>query len=104
MPSLLPKIYGIVLPYFVFFDFTGVEDLENYHGKALGEKGKAAVELLKSSLTSDGPHGLGPQPVVDDAPAVDLSVQLSEPPSYKIGEKVCREDLGFDLLTFKPTV
>jgi len=67
---------------------AGVEDLENYHGKALGDKGKAAVELLKSSLTSDGPHGLGPQPVVDDAPVVDLSVRLSEPPSYKIGEKV----------------
>ncbi|CAH3177338.1 unnamed protein product [Porites lobata] len=68
----------------------GVEDLENYHGKALGDKGKAAVEKLKEGL-SDDKHNLGPQPVVDDAPAVDLSpgtIKLSEPPSYKIGDKV----------------
>ena len=68
---------------------VGVEDLENYHGKALGDKGKAAVELIKSSLSSDTLNGLGPQPVVDDAPSVDLSVKLSEPPNYTIGEKVC---------------
>ena len=29
-----------------------------------------------------------PQPVTDDAPAVDLAVKLSEPPNYKIGDKV----------------
>ena len=70
------------------FCMTGVEDELNFHGKALGEKGKAAVELMKSSITSDGPHGLGPQPVEDAAPVVDLSVKLSEPPNYKKGEKV----------------
>ena len=46
--------------------------MENYHGKALGDKGKAAVEKLKDGLSNDK-HNLGPQPVVDDAPAVDLS-------------------------------
>ena len=71
------------------FCIVGVEDQDNFHGKALGDKGKVAVELMKSSITSDGPHGLmGPQPVQDDAPAVDLSVKLSEPPNYKMGEKV----------------
>ena len=72
--------------------FVGVEDLENYHGKALGDKGKAAVEKLKEGLSNDK-HNLGPQPVVDDAPAVDLSpgtIKLSEPPSYKIGDKVIK--------------
>ena len=64
--------------------------MENYHGKALGDKGKEAVELIKSSLSSDTLSGLGPQPVVDDAPSVDLSVKLSEPPNYAIGEKVGR--------------
>ena len=64
--------------------------MENYHGKALGDKGKAAVEKLKEGLSNEK-HNLGPQPVVDDAPAVDLSpgtIKLSEPPSYKIGDKV----------------
>ena len=64
--------------------------MENYHGKALGEQGKAAVEKLKEGLVNDK-HNLGPQPVVDDAPPVDLSpgtIKLSEPPSYKVGDKV----------------
>lgn len=66
---------------------VGVEDLENYHGKALGDKGKAAVEDMKASLGTDSVD-LGPQPVVDDAPVVDLTAKLSEPPNYKIGDKV----------------
>ena len=66
--------------------FVGIEDLEDYHGKALVDKGKAAVEKLKEGLVNDK-HNLGPQPVVDDAPAVNLSagtIKLSEPPNYKI--------------------
>ena len=75
--------------YYACICFTlGVEDMEGYHGKALGDKGKAAVKLIKSTLSSDTSNALGPQPVVDDAPSVDLSVKLSEPPSYTIGEKV----------------
>ena len=72
--------------------FVGVEDLEDYHGKALVDKGKAAVEKLKEGLVNDK-HNVGPQPVVDDAPAVDLSpgtIKQSEPPSYKIGDKVIK--------------
>ena len=85
MDSKLDLIPSVLLNCFV-----GVEDLENYHGKALGDKGKAAVEKLKEGLSNDK-HNLGPQPVVDDAPSVDLSpgtIKLSEPPSYKIGDKV----------------
>ena len=66
--------------------------MENYHGKALGDEGKAAVEKLKEGL-SNVRHNLGPQPVVDDAPDVNLSpgtIKLSEPPSYKIGQKVIK--------------
>lgn len=37
-----------------------------------------------------GPAGLRPQkPLVDDAPAVDISnITLATPPSYKIGDQV----------------
>ena len=40
--------------------FVGVEDLEDYHGKALVDKGKAAVEKLKEGLVNDK-HNVGPQ-------------------------------------------
>ena len=80
-----------LFPFLFSICFVGIEDLEDYHGKALVE-GKAAVEKLKEGLVNDK-HNLGPQPVVDDAPAVDLSpgtIKLSEPPSYKIGDKVIK--------------
>ena len=78
------------------FHIVGVEDFEGYHGKALGEIGKSAVEQMKKSITSAPwrPHGLGPQPVVDDAPAIDLLAKLSNPPSYTIGEKVNKTKRG----------
>lgn len=47
------------------------------------------MELIKSSIINDS-LTLRPQPVTDDAPAVDLTVKLSEPPNYKIGDKVGR--------------
>ena len=62
--------------------------MENFHGKALGDKGKAAVELLKKSMSNSGPHDLRPQPVTDTVPAVELDAKLSEPPNYKVGQKV----------------
>lgn len=38
---------------------------------------------------NQGPHGLKPLSVVDDAPHFTLpKVQLSEAPNYKLGEKV----------------
>ncbi|XP_073229015.1 transketolase-like protein 2 [Porites lutea] len=68
----------------------GVENLDNFHGKALGDKGRAAVEILKKTITFNGPNSLGPQPVIDDnVTTIDLSdVKLSSPPSYTVGEKV----------------
>ena len=62
--------------------------MDNFHGKALGDRGKAAVELMKSLLTFHVAHGLAPQPVIDDVMPVNLCVKLSEPPNYTIGEKV----------------
>lgn len=41
-------------------------------------------------LKNLGPLGLHPQkPLVDDAPAVDITnIKLASPPSYKLGEQV----------------
>lgn len=39
-------------------------------------------------MSGSEPHGLGPQPVTDTVPSVSLDAKLSEPPNYKIGDKV----------------
>ena len=68
---------------------NGIEDEENWHGKALGDKAAKAIEEIKSRIQNDGPHGLGPQPVTDDAPSVCFNAKLNEPPNYTLGQKVC---------------
>ena len=47
-----------LFPFLFSICFVGIEDLEDYHGKALVE-GKAAVEKLKEGLVNDK-HNLGP--------------------------------------------
>jgi len=51
--------------------------------------------LIKKSIVDDS-LSLRPQPVTDDAPAVDLTVKLSEPPNYKIRDKVGRLDISYN--------
>lgn len=53
------------------------------------------MELIKKSIVNDS-LSLRPQPVTDDAPAVDLTVKLSEPPNYKIGDKVGRLAISYN--------
>lgn len=69
---------------------VGVEDLDGYHGKALGDKGKKAVEEIKALIANETLPLRPPSVIDDDAPKVDLTVKLSEPPNYKKGEKVGR--------------
>ena len=69
--------------------FPGVEDLDNWHGKPLGKQSAAALEAVKALITDNGPHGLSPRPVKNDAPQVTFpKVQLSEPPNYPMGKEV----------------
>ena len=66
-----------------------IEDQENWHGKALGDKGKTAIKELKDLMSNSGFNGLGPQPVTANAPAVEIGeIKLSEPPSYTLEQKV----------------
>lgn len=69
---------------------VGVEDLDGYHGKALGDKGKKAVEEIKKLIANEALPLRPPSVIDDDAPTVDLTVKLSEPPNYKTGDKVGR--------------
>ena len=89
--------------------FPGVEDLDNWHGKPLGKQSGPALEAVKALITDNGPHGLSPRPIKDDAPKVTFpKVQLCEPPKHTMGEKVrrrnfntncAREPLAFFLYT-----
>ncbi len=75
--------------YYTGRGFPGVEDLENWHGKALGAQAEAAIAACNALIVNKGPHGVKPKPIVDDAPNFTLpKVCLNEPPNYKLGEKV----------------
>lgn len=80
----------------------GIEDLENWHGKALGDKGKGFIEDPANSRTTAGSHQITP-PANDVAPNDNSPITLSEPPSYKLGEKVkinCICEMAWTVLTF----
>merc|ERR1719244_563923 len=70
--------------------FPDIEDLMNWHGKALGDKTATVVDHVSSLIKNPGlkPTNI-PGPVMD-APAVDIAspVVLSEPPAYNIGDKL----------------
>lgn len=69
--------------------FPNVEDQENWHGKPLGKNSAAALEAVNKAIVNPGPHGITPQPFVDDCPKVEFpEVKLSEPPNYNKGDKV----------------
>lgn len=71
-------------------NFPEIEDLENWHGKPLGNKANEVIQHLKGLLKNSGPLALHPQkPLIDDAPIVNIkNVTLASPPNYKIGEQV----------------
>ncbi|KAL6265504.1 hypothetical protein P5V15_002300 [Pogonomyrmex californicus] len=71
-------------------NFPEIEDLDNWHGKPLGNKATEIIQHLTGLLKNPGPLGLHPQkPIVDDAPLVDISnITLASPPNYKLGEQV----------------
>lgn len=71
-------------------NFPNIEDLENWHGKALGGKSDEVIKHLSTLIKNHGPLGLRPQkPLVDDAPIVDITnVKLDTPPNYKDGDLI----------------
>uniref|UniRef100_A0A6M2DPT6 transketolase n=1 Tax=Xenopsylla cheopis TaxID=163159 RepID=A0A6M2DPT6_XENCH len=69
--------------------FPEIEDLDNWHGKPIGGKSENIIKHLEGLIFNTGPHTLTPQPIVDDAPKVDISnIKLATPPEYKLGESV----------------
>lgn len=70
-------------------NFPGIEDLENWHGKPLGDKADKVIKHLTGLLNESGAK-LHPQtPLVEDAPIVNISnIKLVTSPNYKLGEQV----------------
>lgn len=70
--------------------FPEIEDLVNWHGKALGEHSDRVIQHLKTLIKNPGPTQIHPQkPLKDDAPVVDVTnVSLSSPPNYKLGDLI----------------
>jgi transketolase len=69
--------------------FPHIEDLENWHGKPLGDKAKEVLDYLSSLIKNKGALNLSASSPLDLAPEVSLSnITLSSPPGYKLGDQV----------------
>lgn len=70
--------------------FPNIEDLENWHGKPLGENANEVIQHLQSLIRNAGPVQIAPpSPQKESAKKVNISnVQLATPPAYKLGESV----------------
>jgi len=77
-------------------DFPNIENLLNWHGKALGDKTADMVAHLETLIKNPGADKLPIQAPVNDAPEVDISnVVLSSGPAYTKGQKLAtREAYG----------
>merc|ERR1719184_280934 len=69
--------------------FPDIENLMNWHGKALGDKAANVVKHVESLIKNPSvkPSNI-PAPIMD-SPTVDITgMSLSEPPAYKLGDKL----------------
>jgi transketolase len=69
--------------------FPDIENLMNWHGKALGDKSAAVVAHVESLMSNPGVTPSHIAAPVLDCPTVDIKgIALSSPPSYKLGAKL----------------
>ncbi|XP_017874633.1 PREDICTED: transketolase-like protein 2 [Drosophila arizonae] len=71
-------------------DFPDIEDLDNWHGKALGAKAACVIKSLQSQIVNPNVK-LTPKKMCKGslAPEVDITnIKLCAPPNYKLGDKV----------------
>ncbi|XP_022915303.1 transketolase-like protein 2 isoform X2 [Onthophagus taurus] len=71
-------------------NFPNVENLDNWHGKPLGDQAERIIQHLKTLVKNQGPTKIHHQePLKDDAPIVDISnIKLSSPPNYELGQSI----------------
>lgn len=69
--------------------FPNIEDLENWHGKPLGDAAESVIEHLNSLIKNKGPNEIQPLKPIEDAKPVNIKdIKLATPPAYKLGELV----------------
>ncbi|XP_055384369.1 transketolase-like protein 2 [Condylostylus longicornis] len=69
--------------------FPNIEDLENWHGKPLGDRAEDVIKTLQNLIHNHGTLTLKPQAPVKEIPIANISnVKLATPPEYKLGESV----------------
>lgn len=69
--------------------FPGIEDLENWHGKPLGDKSNGVIAALQNVLHNKGPSKISPLEPDEVVPKVNISnIKLSEPPNYTLGQLI----------------
>ncbi|CAO1398606.1 unnamed protein product [Diamesa hyperborea] len=69
--------------------FPNIEDLDNWHGKPLGDSAEGVIKHLNDMIKNKGALQLQPGTPKNDAPVVNIkNVQLSTPPAYKMGEEI----------------
>jgi len=87
--TVLDKPTCIIAKTFKGKYFPDIEDLMNWHGKALGDKTETVVSQVQSLIKNPDvkPTNIREPPM--DAPDVDITgVALSEPPAYNLGDKL----------------
>jgi len=69
----------------------GIEDADDWHGRVLGTaKSDSILATIKGQIINAGPHGLRPRLPADTLSEIPFGgIALSEPPAYKLGDKVC---------------
>lgn len=84
------KPTAIIAKTFKGKNFPNIEDLENWHGKPLGDKSNEVIAHLESCIKNKGATTLQRHvPTTLNLPHVDITnIKLSEPPAYEKGQKV----------------
>jgi len=68
--------------------FPDIENLMNWHGKALGDKAASVVKHVESLIKNPAVKPSNIHEPILDSPNVDITgVSLSDPPAYKLGDK-----------------
>ncbi|XP_030562137.1 transketolase-like protein 2 [Drosophila novamexicana] len=88
--STKSKPTAIIAKTFKGKDFPDIEDLDNWHGKPLGDKAPAVIKHLQSQIVNPNVK-LTPKKMCKSgqAPEVDINnIKLCAPPNYKLGDAV----------------
>ena len=69
----------------------GVEDADDWHGRALGvSESESYLATIRGQIAHSGSHGLRPRMPAETLSEIAFGgLKMSEPPAYKLGDKVC---------------